>query len=163
MRNPFWLAVILSAACSPAEQPQAAAPAAPDTMAVRASLGVLFDRYDQAVIAGDAAGVAPLYRDDATIVVYGIPELRGRAAIEAWYTAALGMLKVPAHEIVLSTVAASAPGLATGLGTYSETVDSAGTRTASWGRWVGSFVQDSTGQWRIAFLMAFPDSLKAAP
>ena len=161
MRNLFCLTVMLSAACSPAEQ-QTAAPAAPDTTAVRAGLEALFDRYDQAVIAGDAAGVGPLYRDDATIVVYGIPELRGRAAIEAWYVAALSMLKVPTHDIVLSTVNAPAPGLTTALGTYSETVDSAGTIKDSWGRWVGSFVQDSTGEWRIAFLMAFPDSVKAA-
>ena len=162
MRNMFWCAVALAAACSPAEQQQAAAPAAPDTAATRVAIQSLFDDYARLAKAGDVAGLVNLYAANATMNEFGLPTLTGHAAIEAAYTGVFGLLKVGSLTIPVASAMAPAPGLASALGTYAETVDSSGVLTNSWGRWVASFRQDSTGQWKIAFLMAFPDSVKAA-
>jgi ketosteroid isomerase-like protein len=158
----FWCAVALAAACSPAERQQAAAPAPPDTAATRAAIQSLLDDYAMAAKAADVAGVVNLYTDNATMVEYGLPSLTGHAAMEAAYTGVFGLLKIMNVTIPVTSAMVPGPGLASALGTYSETLDSAGTVSEMWGRWAGSFVQDSTGQWRITFLMAFPDSVKAA-
>jgi hypothetical protein len=57
MRNRLWALLALAAACSPAADQQAAAPAAADTAAVRAELQSLGDRWIQYAMAGDAATV----------------------------------------------------------------------------------------------------------
>jgi ketosteroid isomerase-like protein len=162
MRNFFWFTVALAAACSPAEQQQTAAPAAPDTAATRAALQTMLDGYEAKALAGDVAGLVDLYTDNAVLYEPGVPTVNGRAGVEAAYTAIFSTTKLQSQTITVGTANSARPGLATALGTYEETLDSAGSIQNLWGRWAASFAQGPDGNWRIAFLMAFPDSVKAA-
>ena len=163
MQNSFWLAVVLAAACSPAEHEQVAAPAVPDSAATRSAIQALLDDYAVKAQAGDVAGLTNKYIEDAVLYEPAVPTISGRTGIEAAYTAIFSTTKVQSETITVSTANAPAPGLATALGTYAEVLDSSGSVRNLWGRWAASFVQGTDGNWRIAFLMAFPDSIKAAP
>jgi len=162
MRNYFWLAVAVAAGCSPAEQQQAAAPATPDTAATWAALQAMMDGYEAKALAADVAGLVDLYTENAVLYEPGMPTISGRGGVEAAYTAIFSTMKVQSQSITVGSANSARPGLAAALGTYEETLDSAGSIRNLWGRWAASFAQGADGNWRISFLMAFPDSVKAA-
>jgi len=158
MRNRLWALLALAAACSPAADQQAAAPAAPDTAAVRAELQSLVDRYVQYLMAGDAAGVAGLYTDDATYAVYGVPTTTGRANVEAVFAGYFGAFKVTSAQGTVEAAASPGPGIATARGIYTDVEDSSGVRISSWSRWASAYRQAADGQWLISYHIGFPDS-----
>jgi uncharacterized protein (TIGR02246 family) len=158
MRNALFVAVAIAAACAPAAEKQAAAPAAPDSAAARAAVEALSQQYSDRIVAGDAAAVAALFSEDATTSFFGFPTTNGRANIQALYAASIGAAKRTAAKITLGRVNAVAPGLLTAVGTSDESVDSSGVSITSYWRWVAAFRQGADGQWRFAYIMAFPDS-----
>jgi len=158
MRNAFFVAVGLAAACAPAER-EVATPAAPDTAAVRQAIQAHGDRWAEFDIAANAAGLAGLHAEDATAAFFGLPTATGSAAIEALFNAYFSTTRVTAAASAVTTVAAPAPGVATALGTYTVTTDSSGVVRTGWYRWAAAYRQGADGQWRVGYIQSFPDSV----
>ncbi|HKY60731.1 MAG TPA: SgcJ/EcaC family oxidoreductase [Gemmatimonadota bacterium] len=96
---PLVMATGLLAACQtePAEQTGATEEAAvPDAASVQAEIEAIDDRFEQALLAGDAATLATFYTDDAIALPPGAPRAEGRAAIQELF--ASWFAEVPAPE-----------------------------------------------------------------
>lgn len=159
MRNTLFAAVAIAAACAPAAQQQAAAPAAPDSVAARAAIEALGKQYTDRIVAGDAAAVAALFTEDAVTSYYGFPTTTGRANIQALYATTLGVAKRTGAQITVGRANGITPGVVTAVGINKETVDSSGVSITNYWRWVAAYRQEADGQWRFAYIMAFPDSM----
>ena len=155
-------ALLLAATAATAvSQNPAPAPAKPDSSAVGAGLDSLRARYIRGQLAGDGTAIAALHTDDAGLDLFGAPHMRGRAAIEAGMKANYGARKYTVTDINVLNRIVRTNDAASELGTYHNMYDSSGTTVHAWGRYVGSFGKGADGQWRINYLMAFPDSTKA--
>ena len=96
---PLLAALGLLAACQnePAEETGATEEAAAtDAATVRAEIEALGDRFEQALLAEDAATIATFYAEDAIALPPGAPRAQGPAAIEALF--ASWFAEVPAAE-----------------------------------------------------------------
>lgn len=155
------LTAAVAAACTPKSEPAGgAAMAAVDTAAAKPGIDSLRTRYGRLQMAGDAAGVAALYTDDATLDIYGIPRAKGRAAIEATLKGDFGMRKYTLSEVtpIVTTVRTNTDG--SEIGTYHDMHDANGKKDHEWGRYVVGFSKGTDGNWRLTYIMAFPDSIK---
>lgn len=152
-------AMVVAAACAPKTETPAAAPAV-DTAAALQGLDALRNQYIALQTAGDAAGLAALHADSAGVDLYGLPRLRGMPAILAAITADLAARKYTLVQItpVVRTVRTNSE--ATEIGTYHDMHDVKGTVDHEWGRYICAFGKGADGQWKIQYLMAFPDSTK---
>jgi len=148
------------AACAPKPDAPAAAEAAVDSAAVQQGLSALRRQYIVMQTAGDAAGLAALHADSAGLDLFGLPRLRGRPAIQAAITADFAARKYTLVQIMPLSWNARTNTEATELGTYHDMHDVKGTVDHEWGRYLGAFSKGADGQWRIQYLMAFPDSTK---
>lgn len=160
MRSQLLVAIALAAACAPAADQAASAPAASDTVAVRAGLQAASDKWDALAVAGDAAAIAALFADDGAVAFFGAPTTTGRANIQAMMTGLYSAAKVTSAKGTILGITAPAPGMATARGTYMEVTDSSGVTTTGWYRWAGAYRQAPDGQWLITYLMSFPDSTR---
>ncbi len=79
-------AALTLAACAPAAPPAATAAPKNDAAADEAAVRAINPAWFKAMSAGDAAGVAALYADDAVVSPPGAPAARGKAAILALFT-----------------------------------------------------------------------------
>jgi ketosteroid isomerase-like protein len=152
------LAVLVAAAAS--APPQAPAAGAVDSVAVFQGLDALRTQYIAAQTGGDPAALAALHADAAGLDLFGLPRLRGRPAIQAAVTADLAARKYTLVEITPFARNARTNTEATELGTYHDMHDAQGKVDHEWGRYLGAFVKGADGQWKIQYLMAFPDSVK---
>jgi len=155
--RPTLSLLALLAACAP---PPAAPPSPPDPTAVKTAMESIRTEYMRLTAAADAAGIAALYTADGAIDFFGAPKMRGRAEIEAGAKAAYAIQKPVRLEIVANQTNAVAPGVATEGGTWHGMDSVSGKLLHSWGRWISAARQDSTGAWKLTYLMAFPDSQK---
>jgi ketosteroid isomerase-like protein len=152
-------ALVMAAACAPKPEVPAAAPAV-DTAAVLQGLDALRNQYIAMQTAGDAAGLTALHADSAGIDLYGLPRLRGKPAILAAITADMAARKYTLAQITPLIRTVRADDEATEIGTYHDMHDVKGTVDHEWGRYLGAFGKGADGQWKIQYLMAFPDSTK---
>lgn len=163
IRSISFVALVL-AACTPKPANQAAsAPAAApavDQAAVKVGMDSVRAQYMRLQGAGDAGGVAALYAPDGVADFYGEPRMHGRAAIEAALKGAFGMQKPISVEIAASTTNAVNATTAAELGTYHSMASNKGKANHEWGRYVLGAAKDSTGTWKLSYLMAFPDSTR---
>ena len=155
--RPTLSLLVLLAACAPAP---ANPPSPPDPAALKTAMDAIRTDYMRLVAAADAAGVAALYTEDAAIDLWGAPKMRGRAEIEAGTKAAFAIQKPVSLEIVATQTSGVAPGVAVEGGTWHGIDSVSGKLLHSWGRWITGAMQDSTGAWKLTYLMAFPDSQK---
>ena len=96
---PLLAALGLLAACQnePAEETGATEEAAAtDAATVRAEIEALGDRFEQALLAEDAATIATFYADHAIALPPGAPRAEGPAAIQALFASWFEM--IPASE-----------------------------------------------------------------
>ncbi len=140
--------------------PQAAAPAPPDTAAVRAGLRTSADQTQALYLAGNAAGVAALYTADARAEFQGFPSAVGRAAIESTLVGYFAANKLSVAEITIGEVGAPADDRATALGIFHSFAQSDGKPVHAWWRYAAAYRKEADGVWRISYIMAFPDSTK---
>ena len=153
-------ALLVAAACTPKSPSGAGTTMAVDTAAFKTGLDSLRTRYIALRTANDPTGLAALYTEDAGIDQYGVPRLRGRAAIEAAFQADYTVRKYTLLEINPLGAEARTNTDGSELGTFHEMSDSSGTKTHAWGRYLAAFHKDADGQWRLVYLMGFPDSTK---
>ena len=152
------VALLVAAACAP-KPAEPAAMATVDTAAVNTELASLRSRYIAARTANDPAALAALYAEDAGVDLYGAPRLRTRASIEAAFKAD-SVRKWTMLDIMPLGMQARTNTDASELGTYHEMTDSLGTKGHAWGRYLVAFHKDTDGQWRVVYLIGFPDSTK---
>jgi len=153
-------ALILAAACTPKAETAGGAMAAVDTAAFKTGTDSLRTRYIALRTAGDATALAGLYTEDAGIDQYGLPRLRGRAAIEAALKADYAVRNYTLLEIMPLSSEARTNTDGSEIGTYHEMSDSSGTKGHAWGRYLVAFQKEADGQWRLVYLIGFPDSTK---
>ncbi|MGH7563132.1 MAG: YybH family protein [Gemmatimonadota bacterium] len=150
------LAVVgLLAACQtePAERTGATEEAAAtDAATVRSEIEAINDRFEQALIAHDAAAIGTFYTDDAVALPAGAPRTEGRAAIESMFAG--WFAQVPAPEVFTLTtdevVLAESGEIAYEIGTYQssgtapsgETYDETGKYLVVW--------ENVNGEWKLA-------------
>lgn len=153
-------ALLLAGACTP--KPAAPTTAASvDTALVRQGLDTLRAHYIALQTGGDATGLAGLFTEAGGVDIYGAPRLRGRAAIEAAFKADFAVRKFTLTEITPISLNARTSDAASEIGTYHDMHDVKGAKDHEWGRYLGAFEKGADGQWRLVYLMAFPDSTKA--
>lgn len=131
-----------------------------DTTAARGGIDSTRAEYARLQMAGDAAGVAALYTDDATLDLYGVPRLRGRAAIQNAMQMNYGMGKFTLTEINPVETTVRSNQAAVEFGTFHNMRDSSGVVLHEWGRFVVGLNKGEDGRWRLGYLFAFPDSVK---
>jgi ketosteroid isomerase-like protein len=151
--------LLLASGCAPKTEAPATT-AAVDTTAAMQELDALRNQYMTLQNAGDAAGLAALHGDSAGVDIYGLPRLRGRPAIQAAFAADFAARKYTLTEIVPVSRNVRTDTEATELGTYHNMHDVKGTIDHEWGRYIGAFGKGPDGQWKIMYIMAFPDSTK---
>jgi uncharacterized protein (TIGR02246 family) len=151
----------LAIGCTPREGAMEMGMGTVDTAAAMAGIDSLKTRYSQLEMAGDAAALAQLFTEDATLDLYGVPRTKGRAAIQAALAQDFGMRKYTVSEINPINTNVRTNETATQIGTYHAMHDVNGTADHEWGRFVVGMNKGTDGMWRLNFLMAFPDSTKA--
>ncbi|HEX4932522.1 MAG TPA: DUF4440 domain-containing protein [Gemmatimonadaceae bacterium] len=161
MRHLILATVAFVAACAPTEAAPDAAPEAPaplDSAAARAIVENELKPYSDRLVAGDAAGLAALFADDATVDFLGSPSTTGRPNIQALVAAAMPTTKLSSEDFSVGAVNGDVPGMITSIGTNRETFDSAGVTLVRYGRWAAALRQQGDGAWRWSYVMWFPDS-----
>ncbi|MGQ0703394.1 MAG: YybH family protein [Gemmatimonadales bacterium] len=151
------LTAVLAMGCAPREGGMGAGV---DTAAARAGIDSTRARYAALLMAGDAAGVAALYEEEATLDVYGVPRTKGRANIQATIGTMYGMGKYTVSEINPINTNVRTNEDASEIGTYHNMRDSTGVVTHEWGRFAVGLHKGADGVWRLTYVMAFPDSTK---
>ncbi|MGH7572669.1 MAG: YybH family protein, partial [Gemmatimonadota bacterium] len=153
-------AIGLLAACQtePAEQTGATEidatteAAASDVATVRSEIEAINDRFEQALMAHDAATIASFYTDDAVALPAGAPRAEGAAAIEAMFAEWFAQAPAP-ESFTLTTddlVLAESGDLAYEIGTVQirgtsaagETYDDPGKYLVVW--------ESVNGEWKLA-------------
>jgi ketosteroid isomerase-like protein len=152
-------ALALGGCAKPAAAPMAAE--AVDVAAVQAAVDGVRNAYIAAERAGDAAAIAALYFPNGAIDVFGAPAMRGTEAITAGMAAVYAGGKPELVEVMPMPVNARSNADASELGTYHNILPVNGKRTHEWGRYLVAVSKDSSGTWKVSYLMAFADSTKA--
>lgn len=121
--------------------------AAPLSDADVAAIGDIRDAYAQAMMGGDAAGIAALFAEDATLMEPNMPAVVGRAAIQGHYEA-----QGAVTEMIITSTATEGQGtLAVDRGTYSVTVAIEGMPEpyTDTGKYVTVCERQTDGSWLI--------------
>lgn len=98
-----WTAGLLAALLVPMRGGMVGMPAPAQDTAIRQ----VADAYRAAMLAGDAAAAAGLYRDDAVEMPPGVPPIQGRAAIEQYFREMFGSCRFTAFTLSHSELRAS--------------------------------------------------------
>lgn len=157
-------AVLLAAsACTPkSEAPATAAAETVDTAMVKAAGDSLRTHFIARQLAGDASGLAGLFSEQGGVDLYGAPRVRGRAALEGFFKADLGARTYTLAEITPVSFQARSNMDGSEVGTYHDMHDAKGKKDHEWGRYLVAYAKGADGQWRLDYLIAFPDSVKVA-
>ena len=151
----FLLAALFSTPCF--SRPARAADV-PDSSLVEGA-----ETYRKAVLSGDAAAVAAMYREDAVILTAGQPPVQGRAAIEEYYARFLrGPVKITGFWFThLDCTAVGDTGY--DVGTYKQTLSGgpAGTIEDT-GKYI-AILKRTDGVWKLAYLMHNSDHPVMSP
>ena len=159
----FPMLLLAAAGVAAACTPKGGAPpamATVDTAAAMKGIDSTRARYTTLIVAGDTAGVAALYTEDATLDLYGVPRQHGRAAITAAVKADLAMRRYTVSEAKPGMTTVRTNDDASEIGTYHDMHDMKGVKDHEWGRYVVGLHKGADGMWRMTYLMAFPDSTK---
>jgi uncharacterized protein (TIGR02246 family) len=127
---------------------------------VRAAIENVGQQYKVYLLNGDALGIASLFTEDGRFELYGFPSMVGRPGIAATLKSAFTTAKYKVWEISFNEAGPLGGDIATAGGTVHDQSEVSGKPVHGWYRWAAEYRKGSDGQWRIAFLMAFPDSTK---
>lgn len=119
------------------------------TADARQAIAAVNERWRKAALAGDAAGLASLYADDAVLMAPGMPRAEGRAAIQSAFAA---MFEAPPSSMTIESDATNlseSGELAYDFGTYTMAGTAAGGE--EWqerGKFLGVF-RNIGGEWKL--------------
>ena len=140
-----------------------AEPMAPASANVDPSVVEAADKYLNAVLAGDAASIGAMYREDAVLMPMDCPLLRGRGAIEQYYRQ---WFKGPAKITAFSFTHLESPVLgdiAFDVGTYRQTLSLGTSGNINVSGKYSVILKRSAGDWKIAYLIFNGDSPSKMP
>ena len=155
----FALMAGLAAACTPAPAPQAAAPPAVDSAAVRTAVADLWQRWITADTAGNLAALENMVADSARLDLQGVPPILGRAGWKAVAEAEFKTAKYTSMTITPYRTTAISNELAYESGSFTEGSLMGKKAMMNRGRYATAVRKDADGQWRIAYIMVISDSL----
>jgi ketosteroid isomerase-like protein len=145
------------AACGPRPSPEPAA-AVVDTAAVETAVAGFWPRWIAAATAGDTAAMGGLLADSVRIDAKGFPPILGRASWVAIFATTLTTSKVESETITPEQTTVVSNELAYQTGDFVETVTADGKTQTEYGRFAAALRKFPDGQWRLNYIMAFPDS-----
>ena len=131
-----------------------------DTAAVRVAIAAQAQKYTTALLAGDAVTIASFFTEDARAEYAGFPSAAGRAAIQALYEGFFKTNKVKVWEDTIRQVNAPSAEIVSAGGTAHQFGDRNGKPFHAWWRYSAAYKKGADGLYRIAYIMAFPDSTK---
>ncbi|HEV8148967.1 MAG TPA: nuclear transport factor 2 family protein [Gemmatimonadales bacterium] len=152
------LALSIAACAQPANPPAAAAPAV-DSAAVTAAIADLWSRWISADTAGNTAALVEMVADSARLDVRGMPPMLGRAAWKTMVEAGYKTTKYTSMTIVPDKTIPISNEMAYQNGSYTEGSTTQGKSYMDYGRYASALRKDPDGQWRIAYIMVFSDSM----
>jgi ketosteroid isomerase-like protein len=150
---------LLTACVAPAPEAHAPPPP-PDPAVVRTAIENLGQQYKVYMLNGDAMGISSLFTDDGRFEAYGFPSMAGRQAIAEGLKAGFEAAKFKVWDVSYNEAGPLGPDIATGGGTVHEQTEVSGKETHAWYRWAAAYRRGADGHYKIAFLMAFPDSTR---
>ncbi len=121
-----------------------------DMAELRADLEAMDVRWAEGYTAGDAAAVAALYAEDATLLPPNVKKLQGRAAIQAFFKAELEM---GATDLGLTTISVGGAGdIAYVVGRYTVAVPAeGGEMMRDEGKYLAIHQHQADGTWKLKF------------
>ena len=140
--------------------------AAVDAATVEQTIRSNGDRFEQAMVSGDAATLASFYADDAIVLPQGVPQSQGIDAIRTEFeTMAAPEMRPTAFSLDPHTVVVSESGdLAYEVGTFSYTGPGPdGTEMTDNGKYVAIWAPNEAGEWKIAVDTWNSDAMPGAP
>jgi uncharacterized protein (TIGR02246 family) len=147
MRTAVVVGVALVSALAFGAKPQAGRQAAASDPAIRQ----VADSYVKASLAGDAKAIAALYTDDAVEMPPNQPPIKGRAAIEGYYTKLMSGAKM--GSFTLTHIESRASGEAGyDVGTYQQSMTPPGATAPM--KETGKYVvvlKRTGGAWKVAY------------
>ena len=123
--------------------------AEPNIAEVRAAIEAANQKWQTAVLAGDATAAVGNYADDAVLMLPMSPALNGRPAIEAGMKEWLGMAKV--NDAKMTTLDVTVSGdLAIETGTFAMTFTNKGEKPVTDnGKYLSVWKRQADGSWKI--------------
>jgi ketosteroid isomerase-like protein len=131
-----------------------------DTAAVRVAITAQAQKYTTAALAGDAVTIATLFTEDARAEYAGFPSAVGRAAIQALYEGFFKANKIKVWEDTIRQVNAPSADIVSAGGNVHSFAEENGKPVHAWWRYSAAYKKGADGLYRIAYIMAFPDSTK---
>ena len=150
--------VALVAACAPRPAAETAAMATIDSAAVRTAAQGFWQRWITAALAVDTAALFAMVTDSVRVDSKGMPPLLGKPAFQTFFGSLLQTVKVDAETITPEQTNVISNELAYQTGDFVETTTMAGKTQTEYGRYASAIRKDPDGQWRLLYIMAFPDS-----
>lgn len=144
-------------ACAKPAEPPAAAPAV-DSAAVTAAVASFWQRYGQAVLAGDTTTMLALFSDSLRVDARGLPPLVGKAAVQAQFSPLWKTTRYTTFTVTPDLTIPVSNELAYQNGSYVEGFTSGGKGMTEYGRYASALMKGPDGQWRLGYIMAFADS-----
>ncbi|HSE52573.1 MAG TPA: DUF4440 domain-containing protein [Gemmatimonadales bacterium] len=159
-RSAFSGVLLIAAFAACGERPAATPAAEPavDTAAVQAAVAGFWPRWITAATTGDTAAMGELLADSVRIDAKGFPPILGRAGWVTIFATMLKTSKVESETITTEQTAVVSNELAYQTGDFIETVTAGGKTQTEYGRFAAALRKDPDGQWRLSYIMAFPDS-----
>lgn len=141
--------LLAAAACAPPAKATETPPV--DPVALKDAIQAREKEWSAAFLAGNAAGVAALYSEDAVSIQPAGDSWSGRAAIEKGEQAQLDTLAVTAREDIAEEVISVGANFAVEVGHYSYQATSKTNKQprASSGRYMVLWRKDADGVWRL--------------
>jgi uncharacterized protein (TIGR02246 family) len=162
------LALVIPAACQQQGEQAGTTEETPaiDAAAVEQSIRDGADRFEQAMLAGDAAALSSFYADDAVVLAQGQPKVEGIDAIRAEFDQMSPEEARPtAFSLDPESIVVSASGdMAYDVGTFTYTGPGPdGTEMTDNGKYVAIWKPAADGTWKIAVDIWNSDAMPGAP
>ena len=161
MRRGIVLFLGAALGCAKAEPPPPPPPPAVDTASVTQAVGDFLSRFTAAEKASNVDSVLALYTPEARIDVQGMPAMLGRAALDAAMRPMFASRTITDFQFTPTETVVVSNDHALQAGAFMETYVEKKKTSVEHGRYAGSIVKGSDGQWRFGYLMAIIDSTVA--
>jgi len=159
-RSAFSGVLLIAAFAACGQRPAASPAAAPavDTAAVQTAVAGFWPRWVAAATTGDTAAMGALLADSVRIDAKGFPPILGRAGWVTTFATMLKTSKVESETITTERTTVVSNELAYQTGDFVETVTAEGKTQTEYGRFAAALRKFPDGEWRLSYIMAFPDS-----
>ena len=154
--SPLPVALLLVACAPPAPEPPPL-----DVAAVEQAVADLWTAYSSAVTSENVEAVVAYYAEDVVLDVKGLPPVMGRPALDSLVRMVWQGMDIQEFRMLPGYTNVVTSDLVHQGGAFTELFTRNDSTIAEYGRYATGLVRGADGQWRIAYLMGFPDSMVA--